>query len=38
MAYKDSGRLLPLIADGAEIDFRHIFLHTRFHTGYEVGG
>jgi hypothetical protein len=30
MAYEDSGRLLPLIADGAENDFMHIFLHTSF--------
>jgi hypothetical protein len=27
MAYTDSGRLLPLTADGAGLNFLHIFAH-----------
>jgi hypothetical protein len=29
MAYTDSGRLLPLTADGAGLNFLHIFAHSR---------
>jgi len=29
MGYTDSGRLLPLVADGAGLDFLHIFAHSQ---------